>query len=420
MYQDKSWEMKLKIGYWLGNANPDYGGISPHAWRVLEMILSQSSSQNLYILILGSPDVKKNCIELINKYKATAKIYTIQTKVMLVNSGINQFANLISKFLVKANLPSKWLKYLNPFFYWFASLDIDFLHVPYQTAPQYDLPYPLVVTMHDVQELHYPEFFTPEERANRAEHYWRALKHSSAVIVSYDHVKKDLIKYFHLPDSKVYVCPIPYDQISLQSPSDEEARIYQQEYAYWDIFVLYPAQTWQHKNHLSLIKAVQLLKEKCNRIIHLVCTGKKNPEFFPVIENYLKKSEIAHQVHFLDIVSEPELYWLYKNCSLVVIPTLYEAGSFPLLEAMSLQAPVICSSVTSLPETIGDTRFVFDPLDIEKMASLIIELLDDSELRATNIVNGKQRIKKLIKIDSFPYFIKAWKSMINRCNSSTP
>jgi glycosyltransferase involved in cell wall biosynthesis len=105
---------------------------------------------------------------------------------------------------------------------------------------------------------------------------------------------------------------------------------------------------------------------------------------------------------------------------LVVIPTLYEAGSFPLLEAMSLQAPVICSSVTSLPETIGDTRFVFDPLDIEKMASLIIELLDDSELRATNIVNGKQRIKKLIKIDSFPYFIKAWKSMINRCNSSTP
>lgn len=39
--------MKLKIGYWLGNANPDYGGISPYAWRVLEMILSQSSSQNL-------------------------------------------------------------------------------------------------------------------------------------------------------------------------------------------------------------------------------------------------------------------------------------------------------------------------------------------------------------------------------------
>ncbi|MFM6269887.1 MAG: glycosyltransferase, partial [Dolichospermum sp.] len=102
--------------------------------------------------------------------------------------------------------------------------------------------------------------------------------------------------------------------------------------------------------------------------------------------------------------------WLYKNCALVVVPTLYEAGSFPLLEAMFLEVPVICSSVTSLPETIGDSRFIFDPLNIEEMGNLIVNMLNDEPLRMANIKNNQARIEKLTKINTFDNILNVWKN----------
>jgi glycosyltransferase involved in cell wall biosynthesis len=231
--------------------------------------------------------------------------------------------------------------------------------------------------------------------------------------VSFEHVKQDLIKYFCLSESKVFVCPLPYNQIKLASPNEQEADLYTKKYSNLKEFILHPAQTWEHKNHLSLIKAVELIKDKYQRSINVVCTGKKNKFFDETIEKYLISSSVSDQINFMGIVPETELYWLYKNCSLVVVPTLYEAGSFPLLEAMSLNVPVICSSVTSLPETIGDSRFIFDPLNIEQMGELITETLNDEKLRIDNIKNSKTRIENLNTINTFSYILNLWREVIN-------
>ena len=399
----------MKIGYWLGNASIHGGGTAPYAWRVLDLLLNHSKNHNIEILILCSDEVQKDCFDLISKYQAQAKTAIIKGYDFNYIGRISRIVGIaLAKIFDKFNIDYRLTLYLNPLYRWFVSLDIDLLHVPYQTAPIYDLPYPFIVTMHDVQELHFPEFFTPEERAYRAEHYWKSLKYSSGVVVSFNHVKQDLIKYFRLPESKIYVCPPPYKQIKLDSPTKEETESYTQKYINFKDFILYPAQTWEHKNHLSLIKAVELIKAKYSRSISVICTGKKNDRFFPNIENYLEKSTVSEQIHFMDIVPETELCWLYKNCSLVVIPTLYEAGSFPLLEAMSLEVPVICSSVTSLPETIGDSKFIFDPLNIEQIADLIVKMLDDQQLRIDNIKNSQSRIEELNAINTFTYILNAW------------
>ncbi|RAM49585.1 MAG: glycosyltransferase family 1 protein [Hapalosiphonaceae cyanobacterium JJU2] len=402
----------MKIGYWLGDLSVDCGGIAPYSWRLLEILLNKSKYEEIDILVICSAELEKSCLELIHKYQAKAKPYLIPYNSSSLGIAISQLAKFLAQILVKLNISSKKVKYLDPLFLWFASLDIDLLHVPYQVPPYYDLPYPLIVTMHDVQELHYPEFFTPQERAWRAEHYWKSLEKSTAAIVSFNHVKQDLIKYFRLDDNKIHVSPLPYQKMYLQPPTYKEELIYQDKYAKWGNFLLYPAQTWEHKNHLSLIKAVEYIKDKFGRLIHIICTGKKNLNFFPAIENYLKKSDVADQIHFLDIVPETELFWLYKHCLMVVIPTLYEAGCLPLLEAMSLRTPVICSSVTSLPETIGDSRFIFNPFDIHQISHLILQMIDNSELRNDNIINSKNRIKDFHQIDSAAELIKVYQKVL--------
>lgn len=401
----------MKIGYYLGSASLRGGGVAPYAWRLLDLLLNHEKDyNNINTFVLCDERIKKECLDLINSSQSNAKVIVIKDHTFNYVERINRRIGIfLSKASQKFNVVDvKLTSYFNPRYRWFTSLDIDLLYVPYQVAPVYDVPYPFIVTMHDVQELHFPEFFTPEQRTYRAEHYWKSLKYASSVIVSFDHVKQDLIKYFNLPESKVFVCPLPYNQIKLASPTEHEASKYAEKYDNLECFILYPAQTWQHKNHLSLIKAIELIKAQHQRSINLICTGKKNSFFNEAIEKYLINSPISKQIQFMDIVPETELYWLYKKCALVVVPTLYEAGSFPLLEAMSLDVPVICSSVTSLPETIGDSRFVFDPLDINEMSQLILAMLKSAQLRQDNIKNSQDRIKKLSEVNSFKFIYDAW------------
>lgn len=405
----------MKIGYWLGNASIQDGGTSPYAWRILELLLINTNKYQIEIVILCTNEVQKDCLELINKYQAKAKISLISDKFDLMQRLSRGLGLILGKVFDKFKIDSQLALIINPLYRWFSSLDIELLHIPYQTAPIYDLPYPFIVTMHDVQELHFPEFFTPQERARRAEHYWKSLKYASGVIVSIDCVKQDLMKYFGLEESKISVCTLPYSQVKLELPSKEEQENYTQKYSTFKDFILYPAQTWEHKNHLSLIKAVELIKDQYQLSINVVCTGKKESRFFPKIKKYLESSPVSSQIHFMDILPETELCWLYKNCSLVVIPTLYEGGGFPLLEAMSLEAPVICSSVTCLPENIGDSRFIFEPLNIEQMVDLIVNMLDDKQLRIDNIKNSKIRIEELRNIDAFTYILNTWKKTMSSC-----
>jgi glycosyltransferase involved in cell wall biosynthesis len=404
----------MKIGYWLGDVNINSGGILPYAWRVLESLLLGSKIQEeISILIICSPKLYTNCLELISKSQASAKICMIPSKWNIITRFVSRIGSLVSKVCLRFSISSQLLKHLNYSYRWFSSLDIDLLHIPYQTAPYYDLIYPLLVTMHDVQELHYPEFFTPQERALRAKYYWESLEKSTAVVVSFNHIKQDLIKYFALEADKIHVCSPPYNNIYLHKNSYEEEQNFKKKYITSGRFLLYPAQSWQHKNHLSLIKAIEYIQDRFNVSLNLICTGKKNPNFFPTIENYLHQSKVYNQVYFTDMVSETELYWLYKNCALVVIPTLYEAGSFPLLEAMTLEVPVICSNVTSLPETIGDLRFVFDPLDIDQMADLILQMLASEELCRDNVLNNKKQIELLRQSDSLIDFLNVYRYALN-------
>ncbi len=161
-----------------------------------------------------------------------------------------------------------------------------------------------------------------------------------------------------------------------------------------------------------MIKALEIIHERNDIAVDLVFTGeKKEDSEFLYLRDYVAQSEISSKIHFVGTVPETKLTWLYKNCSLVVIPTLYEAGSFPLLEAMVLGVPVICSAVTSLPETIGDERFLFNPHDVKEIADIILRMLASDKLKADSIENGFSAIQRLKKAWHEPCIFDLLKSV---------
>jgi glycosyltransferase involved in cell wall biosynthesis len=253
--------------------------------------------------------------------------------------------------------------------------------------------------MHDVQELHFPEYFTPDARAFRAARYWQAMKHASEVVVSFSHVKEDLIKYFSLPKDKIHVCPISPESIFTGQAQPADDGRYSEKYASWQPYLLYPAQTWRHKNHLRLLEALYKVRLRQEKDLRLICTGFKS-DYYAEIEERIEKLNLREAVHFTGVLPEDELIWLYRHTALVVIPTEYEAGSYPLFEAMLQKAPVICSDVTSLPETIGDRRFIFDPYDVAGLADLIQRITTDENLRRENITNSVEQVQRLQRVDA--------------------
>ena len=310
----------------------------------------------------------------------------------------------------KFNWIISFSNWINPFKSKLEDLNADVLHIPIQFSPIYGLDIPIITTMHDLQELIMPENFSAGERLHRALNSKKAVDDSDQIIVSFNHVKQDVIKYFNLRDDQISVCPPPFHEewfVNKSGTASDELKV---KYKLEDKFLLYPAATWKHKNHITLFNALKVLKAK-NHIVQLICTGNKT-DYCDELISSAEKLEIVNQVKFLGIVSEEDLVGLYKLTSLVVIPTAYEAGSGPLYEAMRYGVPVICSNVTSLPEAIGSDDFTFNPDDPQRIAELILKGLNDEEFRKRNIGNSRLRLEFFKKQDYAANFLEAYKKAI--------
>jgi glycosyltransferase involved in cell wall biosynthesis len=266
--------------------------------------------------------------------------------------------------------------------------------------------------MHDLQEFHFPENFSSAERIHRTINNHKAMYEADKIIVSFEHIKKDIVNFYNVPDNKVSVCPPPFAENWFTTKEESDWSSLVNKYSISKKYLLYPAATWPHKNHLRLLEA---LKEVQRRIpdIKLLCTGNKTV-YYSSIEEKIKLLEIENSVKFLGIVPEEDLIGLYKNAELVVIPTLYEAGSGPLYEAMRYEVPVICARTTSLPETILDERFLFDPKKTEDIAGLINKMLTDIELKNENIKNSINRMKQLAGYDYYESFRNVYREVTNK------
>ncbi len=295
---------------------------------------------------------------------------------------------------------------LNPYQKVLEKDKIVILHVPVQYSPIYKPNIPVIVTMHDLQEYHFPQYFSLKDRLHRFINNKFSIYDSEHIFVSFEHVKNDVIKYFKIDSDKVSVCPPPFATNWFLNKSETEWNQIQKIYNIEKDYLLYPAATWEHKNHITLLKAVkQIRNEGLN--IELICTGNKI-KYYSIIFNKIEELKLSDVVHFLGIVPEEDLIGLYKNSSLVVIPSLYEAGSGPLYEAMRYQVPVICSNVTSLPDTVGNNEFLFDPKDVDALARQIKRGLKDVDFRKKNIENSKQRMEYFKKIDYSENFVESY------------
>jgi glycosyltransferase involved in cell wall biosynthesis len=255
--------------------------------------------------------------------------------------------------------------------------EIDVIHFTAPSGFQTDIPF--VYQPHDLQHRHLPDFFTARERSDREYNYSTLCQQAAAVCVVSEWGKQDLIDSFRLPESKVHIVHYaPELYIGSENPA-EVARALAEKLLLPGRFVFYPARTWPHKNHLRLLRALRLLRDREGLIVPLVCSGGLTP-FCETLKAECQLLGLSEQVRFIGFVDFKELSALYSLCAAVVIPTLFEAASFPLWESFLSKRPAACSNVTSLPRQAGDAALIFDPYNVNEIADAVMRLWTDSKL----------------------------------------
>lgn len=264
----------------------------------------------------------------------------------------------------------------------------DLVHFPTQSA--FITSVPSIYHPWDLQHLHLTELFPPEVIQKRETEYRAFCAQAAMVVAATAWQKQDLITQYKLAEEKVEViAPAPVVEF-YPVPSQVDLENVRKKFALPPRFFFYPAQTWPHKNHTTLLRALARVREREGVTIPLVLTGKRN-DYFSTLEKNIIDLKLTSQVMFLDYVSPLELQCLYRLCRAMVFPSLFEGFGMPILEAFLLGAPTACSNVTSLTELATDAALIFDPLDPEDMAQTFLRLWSDDALCQTLIARGHKR-----------------------------
>ena len=159
-------------------------------------------------------------------------------------------------------------------------------------------------------------------------------------------------------------------------------------------FLLYSGATDPRKNLRRLIEAYAILPSYLIVKHKLVLTGPYSNEEIILIQEWMINFSLPPEyVVFLGFVTDIELANLYRTCHLFIFPSLHEGFGLPVLEAMNAGAPVIASNVTSLPEIVGDQKFLFDPYNAQDISSLIRKSLTDNKFYRAICSNSSERVK---------------------------
>lgn len=147
-------------------------------------------------------------------------------------------------------------------------------------------------------------------------------------------------------------------------------------------FIMYSGATDERKNHIRLIEAYSYLDEQIRSEYQLVIVGGMPEEHKLKFLSHIKELGLTtKQVVLIGRVTDEEMLWLYNLTDLYVFPSWHEGFGLPVLEAMYCGAPVIGSNTTSVPEVIGLEDALFDPFDVQSIASKITEVLVDKDFK---------------------------------------
>lgn len=227
----------------------------------------------------------------------------------------------------------------------------------------------------DFQHRHLPHLFSAEEIAARDVAIGAIAARPQVVVLSSETARQDFAQFF--PDHRAE--PRVWHFHSLLSVGDLDVEALRQTYSLPDKYLYLPNQFWAHKNHLTVFKALALLRER-GLVVPLVCTGatrdRRNENHFASLMNFVETHDLADQIHLLGLIDRADQVGILRCAAAIVQPSLFEGWSTIVEDVRAIGRPIFLSDLAVHREQDPPHGTFFSPDSPEQLATLIAQRWD--------------------------------------------
>lgn len=287
----------------------------------------------------------------------------------------------------------------------------DVLYTPSPVLRCFNSRKPTVLTMHDIQHVHHPEFFSWPRRLSRNITYGLSARHVSYLQANSQYTKKDFLAHFpELSPEQIEVIPVGVNVERFATLNG--SRDVRERYHLPERFLFYPAQLWPHKNHITVLRALKQVENKNGLKIPLVLTGGEYAAASKVFRFVSDQS--MEYVRHLGKVPSQDMVGLYHKAAFVIAAGLHESSSAPTLEAAAAGTPVIASRIPPFEE-LGQVLqlSLFDPLDVDGLARLIFDLWSDKRTASAQAAANRRQISCYSFENTARKYVRLFERVVN-------
>jgi len=222
-----------------------------------------------------------------------------------------------------------------------------------------------ILTVHDLSFLIFPNnhsfLFNIYYRYAVA----RSLKNADIVVAVSKSTKKDILKFYKVPEDKIKVIYSGINDLFLNSQIKEKI--------IGDKYFLSITTHPKRKNTIGVLKAMSKNEEL--KKYKYVIVGVIPEDQLAELKNMINELGLANNVMIFGYASEDQLIGLYQNAEFFIYPSFYEGFGFPVLEAMACRCPVITSNNSSLTEIVPDKIWLVDPNNIDDISQRMTKII---------------------------------------------
>ena len=328
----------------------EYGGAARYFLKLIEYMNHQEKwNTELFSGLFMNQFLKKSHIKIKGMY--FPRLPKIDTKIRL---PIN---NYFGDIFLKINKP-------------------DIIHQTlYSPIKNHNSNFAIIITIHDLiheklnyimrTSVDYEQTAIIKDKAN-------SIYQSNHIICVSESTKKDLLETYDVNTNKISVVHLGTDIDEIEPSNIHHP----------NPFLLYIGERNGYKNFLRFLD-VYVNNEKINEKYNLICfgAGKFNHSEIKLINKYRKfKKKIFHIKG-----DDKTLASLYLQAVALICPSLYEGFGLPVLEAMRLKCPVICSNIPCFLEITDSNAHFFDPYSKEEINEVITKNIFSKKKLITHV-----------------------------------
>ena len=377
----------MRIGLNLIHAQPEVGGV----WNYISNLMDA----------LGQCDQTNTYVSFVNKKSVHIVPKSPNFKTIIVN--INPIIRGGRILYENAVLPVYANKIRLQCMHWFANVMPVHFSIP------------SVVSVYDLMAFRRPQYFFPLKRIYLQYLMKLTAIRANAFLPISETTGDDFKNILRPKKGKIWVLPAVIDE-QFKPIHSEKLNEFIAKYNLPEIFFLYVAHTYPHKNHLKLLHAYSKLLRQKKNCWPLVLRGESNvsgnsKKGNENINSAIQKLGLEEKVIRLPRLRYRDLPLLYSSAGAVIFPSRFEGLGMPVLESMACGCPVAVSDLPVMREVAGNAALFFRHDSIDEIAFAMDTLQENQDLRDRMRTRGLERAQRFSRSAVIDTLLAVYKSI---------